>query len=74
MDISAKHRSKFVALHRQWWPLQMSENCSSGTSNSIQTNKQAVLINVIYLVYQTSDVNEAYIKSKVHIQYTKLYM
>ena len=30
MAISAEYRSKFAALHRQWWRLQMSEKFSSG--------------------------------------------
>ena len=37
MAISAEHRSKFVAFHRQWWRLQMSEKFSSGAKNSKQT-------------------------------------
>ena len=40
MAMSAVHRSKFAALHRQWWRLQMSEKFSSGTKNYKQTNKQ----------------------------------
>ena len=40
MAMSAEHRSKFEALHRQWWPLHMSEKFSSGTRNPKQTNKQ----------------------------------
>ena len=40
MAMSAEHRSKFAALRRQWWRLDMSEEFSSGTINSIQTNKQ----------------------------------
>ena len=31
MAISAEHRSKFAAIHRQWWRLHMSEKFSSGT-------------------------------------------
>ena len=42
MAMSAEHRSKFAALHRQWWCLHMSENSSSGTINSKQTNKQII--------------------------------
>ena len=37
MAVGAEHRSKFAALHRQWWRLQMSEKFSSGTKNLIQT-------------------------------------
>ena len=40
MATSAEHRSKFAALHRQWWRLYMSEKFSSRTINPIQTNKQ----------------------------------
>ena len=32
--ISAEHRSKFAALHRQCWRLQMNETFSSGTEHS----------------------------------------
>ena len=39
MAMSAEHRSKFAALHRQWWRLHMSEKFSSRTINSKQTNK-----------------------------------
>ena len=39
MAMSAEHRSKFAALHRQWWHLHMSEKFSSGTENSKQANK-----------------------------------
>ena len=50
MAISAEHRSKFAALHLQWWRLQMSEKFSSGTKNSKQkTNKQ------LYKVLRRSD-------------------
>ena len=38
MAMSAEHRSKFAAIHRQWWHLDMSEKFSSGTINSKQTN------------------------------------
>ena len=37
MAMSAEHRSKFAALHRQWWRLYMSENFRSGKKP--QTNK-----------------------------------
>ena len=40
MAMSAEHRSKFAALHRQWWRLHMSEKFSSGTINFKQTDKQ----------------------------------
>ena len=40
MAMSAEHRSKFVALHRQWWRLHMSEKFLSGPKNTKQTNKQ----------------------------------
>ena len=45
MVISAEHRSKFAALQRQSWRLQMSEKFSSGTKNSKQTNNQNRSIN-----------------------------
>ena len=37
MAMSAEHRSKFAALHRQWWRLHMSYKFSSGTKNPKQT-------------------------------------
>ena len=40
MIMSAEHRSKFLALHRQWWRLHMSKKFSSGTKNPKQTNKK----------------------------------
>ena len=40
MAMCAEHRSEFAALRRQWWRLYMNEKFSSGTINSIQTNKQ----------------------------------
>ena len=40
MAMSAKHRSKFTAFHRQWWRLHMSEKFLSGTKNHKQTIKQ----------------------------------
>ena len=40
MAMSAEHRSKFAALHRQGWRLHMSENFVSGTKNPKQINKQ----------------------------------
>ena len=43
MAMSAEHRSKFAALHRQWWRLHMSEKFSSGTINSKQTNNHYVI-------------------------------
>ena len=39
MAMNAEHRSKFAALHRQWWRLHMSEKFSSGTKTPKQTNK-----------------------------------
>ena len=38
MAISAEHKSKFAALHRQLWRFQMSEKFSSGTKNHKETN------------------------------------
>ena len=38
MVMSVEQRSKFAALHRQWWRLQMREKFSSGTKKSKQTN------------------------------------
>ena len=40
MANAVEHESKFAALHRQRWRLQMSEKFSSGTINPKQTNKQ----------------------------------
>ena len=40
MAMSAEHRSKLAAVHRQWWRLHMSEKFSSGMKNPKQTNKQ----------------------------------
>ena len=40
MAMSAEHRSKFAALHRQGWRLYMSEKFVSGTKNPKQINKQ----------------------------------
>ena len=42
MAISAEHRSKFAALHRQCWHIQMGEKFSSGMKNSKQTNKPQI--------------------------------
>ena len=39
MAISVEHRSKFAALYRQWWRLQMSQKLSSWMKNSQLTNK-----------------------------------
>ena len=38
MSMSAEHKSKFTALHRQWWRLHMSEKFLSGTKNPKQTH------------------------------------
>ena len=40
MAMSAEHRSKFAALHLQWWRLHMSEKFSSGTINSNLTKQK----------------------------------
>ena len=50
MAISAEHRSKFAALHRQWWHLHMSEKFSSGTINHKQINKQKLLFDQFWPV------------------------
>ena len=39
MAMSAKHRSKFAALHRQWWRQILEWNKEKQQTN-IQTNKQ----------------------------------
>ena len=39
VGMSAEHRSKFEALHQQWWSLYMSEKFSSATKTLKQTNK-----------------------------------
>ena len=41
MTMSAENRSKFAALHRQWWCLHMSDILSSGTINSNKQNKKS---------------------------------
>ena len=52
MAKSAEHKSKFAALHRQWWRPQMSEKFSSGTKNSKQTNNvPAPFTLYIYMYY-----------------------
>ena len=43
MAINAERRSKFAALHRQWWRLQISEKFSSGTKNSKQTRLNLIV-------------------------------
>ena len=44
MAMSAEHRSKFVALHRQWWRLHMSEKFSSGTNQTISSEAASHLV------------------------------
>ena len=39
--MSAEHRSKFAALHRQWWRLYMSIKFSSETKNHKQTKNNS---------------------------------
>ena len=48
MAISAQHRSKFVALHGQWWRLHMSEKFSSGTEKPKQTNQSTIIISKVH--------------------------
>ena len=38
MTMNAEHKSKFAAIHWQWWRLHMSEKISSETKTSKQTN------------------------------------
>ena len=45
MAMSAEQRSKFAALHRQWWRIHMSEQFSSETIISNQPNKQTNNLN-----------------------------
>ena len=54
MAISTEQRSKFAALHRQWWRLRMSEKLSSWTKNPKQTSKQTAIIyqSVWLLLYE----------------------
>ena len=47
MAMSAEHRSKFAALHRQWWRLRMKEKFSSGTLNFTETNKQTIMHQIV---------------------------
>ena len=49
MAISAEDRSKFAALHRLWWRLQMSEKFSS-----VAPNKQTYT----YIVYSIKRIKE----------------
>ena len=46
MAISAEHRSKFAALHRQWCRLHMYEKFSSGTTNNIRPTNQSYVIEI----------------------------
>ena len=50
--MSAEHRSKFAALHRQWIRLHMSEKLSSGTKNHKQTKTMEVRV-FFYCVWQS---------------------
>ena len=52
MAMSAEHRSKFAALLRQWWRLQMIEKFSSGTKIPKQTKKQNLYfpVNLIFVL------------------------
>ena len=45
MAMSAEHRSKFAALHRQWWRLHMSVKFSSGTNQKQNTNSRTTITN-----------------------------
>ena len=40
MFISDEQKSKFAALHRQWWRLQMSWKIILEWEENLQTNKQ----------------------------------
>ena len=64
MAMSAEHRSKFAALHRQWWRLHMSEKFANGTINPKQTNKQTK--NQIDIVLQ-KEVNAAKLFQQIAI-------
>ena len=44
MAMSAQHKSKFAALHQQWWHLHMIEKSSSVTINPKQTNTNTLQI------------------------------
>ena len=50
MAMSVEHRSKFAALHRQWWRLHISEKFSSWKINSNKTNK--IVTNTLIIVYK----------------------
>ena len=43
MAMSAEHRSKFAALHREWWRLHIGEKFSSGIRKSKQNKKIYIL-------------------------------
>ena len=53
MAVSAEHRSKFAALHRQCWHLHMSEKFSSGTKNN-QTKKKKTKKNFHHIIYMAT--------------------
>ena len=40
MAVGVEQRSKFAAIHRQWWRLHMSEKLSSGTKNHKKNNNK----------------------------------
>ena len=56
MVMSAEHKSKFAAFHRQWWRLHMSEKFSSGMRNSAQTNLFCYSWNIIFRFFLISNV------------------
>ena len=41
MALSAKHKSKFAALQRQWWFLHISEKFSSDTKKTLNFSKDS---------------------------------
>ena len=53
MATNAEHRSKFAALHRQWWRLQISENLEWGEKINKQT-KPPVHLDNDCLMYMTN--------------------
>ena len=54
MAVCADHRSKFAALYRWWWRLQMSERFLSGTKNSKQTKHTNKLVILAFLKWKRS--------------------
>ena len=60
MALRAQHRSKFAALVRLWWRLDVREKLYSGTKNSKQTYKLQIhgILLLIYInTYKSVEIN-----------------